>query len=170
MRPVYHGSVTGRARALAWLRAIRPERRPELLVFLPALALGVLWAGGEGALLALASGLPLAVLLLQWVMPGPLAVPVSDQVIDRLDAALRDTAQGSRQTGCFVLQFDDPSWLCDRHGRTRQSEILAACVARIRGAMRPVPTARSIASVQSVRASASFPLGDANLFSSRWWR
>ncbi len=122
---------------LAWLGAIRLERRPELLVFLPALALGVLWAAGEGALLALATGLPLMVLLLQWLVPAPAQVPVSDQVIDRLDAALRDTAQGSRQTGCFVLQFDDPSWLCDRHGRTRQSEILAACVARIRGAMRP---------------------------------
>lgn len=106
-------------------------------MFLPALTLGVLWAGGEGALLALAVGLPVALLLLRRLLPVPAPVPVSDQVIDRLDAALRDRSQGMRQTGCFVLQFDDPSWLCDRHGRTRQSEILAACVARIRGAMRP---------------------------------
>ncbi len=106
-------------------------------MFLPALALGVLWAGGEGALLALAAGLPLLLLALQGLVPVPVAVAASDQVIDRLDAALRDNGHGSRQTGCFVLQFDDPSWLCDRHGRTRQSEILAACVARIRGAMRP---------------------------------
>lgn len=112
-------------------------QRPELAVFLPALALAVSWAGGEGALVALAVGLPLALVVLRRLWPTTAALPVSDQVINRLDAALRDTSQGARQTGCLVLQFDDPSWLCDRHGRTRQSEILAACVARIRGAMRP---------------------------------
>lgn len=69
--------------------------------------------------------------------PQPPAVAVSDQVTDRLDAILRDRSQGGRQTGCFVLQFDDTSWLCDRHGRVRQSEILAASIARLRGAMRP---------------------------------
>jgi diguanylate cyclase len=122
---------------LAGLRALGVQRRPELLVFLPALALAVLWTGGEQALLAVAVALPLALVLLRWLLPAPVSLPVSDQVIDRLDAALRDTSQGDRQTGCFVLQFDDTSWLCDRHGRTRQSEILAACVARIRGAMRP---------------------------------
>lgn len=120
---------------LAWL--IRLWRWPESAVLLPAVALAVFWAGGEGALLTLAAGLPLALVLFRRVWPQPAALPVSDQVIDRLDANLRDTSQGARQTGCFVLQFDDPSWLCDRHGRTRQSEILAACVARIRGAMRP---------------------------------
>ncbi|WP_245990330.1 bifunctional diguanylate cyclase/phosphodiesterase [Tabrizicola piscis] len=88
------------------------------------------------ALVALAAGLPLAFALSRRLWPQA-AVSVSDHVIDRLDGALRDTSQGARQTGCFVVQFDDLSWLCDRHGRSRQSEILAASVARIRGAMRP---------------------------------
>jgi EAL domain-containing protein (putative c-di-GMP-specific phosphodiesterase class I)/GGDEF domain-containing protein len=112
-------------------------RRPELAVLLPAFALVVFWAGGEGALFALAVGMPLVVWALRRVWPQPAALPVSDQVINRLDSALRDASQGARQTGCFVMQFDDPSWLCDRHGRTLQSEILAASVGRIRGAMRP---------------------------------
>lgn len=109
-------------------------RRPDLAVFLPCLALLAFWFGGEAGLLALSVGLPLAVVLARRWLPEPQAVAVSDQVIDRLDAVLRDPSQ---QTGCFVLQFDDPSWLCDRHGRARQSEILAASIARIRGAMRP---------------------------------
>lgn len=114
---------------LAWLT--RLLRRPELAVLLPALALVMYWAGGEGALLALALGLPMVVWVLRRVWPQPTALPASDQVINRLEAALRDASQGARQTGCFVLQFDDPSWLCDRHGRTLQSEILAASVGRI---------------------------------------
>ena len=120
---------------LAWFRQL--WRRPDVAVFLPGVALGVFWAWGEGALLLLAAGLPLTLVLFHQIWPKPEALPVSDQVIERLDIALRDMSQGARQTGCFVLQFDDPSWLCDRHGRTRQSEILAACVGRIRGAMRP---------------------------------
>ncbi len=115
---------------------MRLGRRPEVVALLPAAGLAVLWLGGEVALLALAAGLPLALALFSRFWPQS-AVSVSDHVIDRLDGALRDRSHGARQTGCFVVQFDDPSWLCDRHGRTRQSEILAASVARIRGAMRP---------------------------------
>lgn len=112
-------------------------RRPELAISLSALVFAVYWVAGEQALLALSAGLPLAFLLAGRLLPGVRVAAVSDQVIDRLDAVLHDRTQGPRQTGCFVLQFDDPSWLCDRHGRTRQSGILAACIGRIRGAMRP---------------------------------
>ncbi|MBA3911246.1 MAG: diguanylate cyclase [Rhodobacter sp.] len=112
-------------------------RRPELAVFIPFIAVVAFWAGGERALVALSAVLPLALGLARRVWPHPPAVAASEQVTDRLDAVLRDRSLGGRQTGCFVLQFDDPSWLCDRHGRVRQSEILAACIARLRGAMRP---------------------------------
>lgn len=124
-------------------------RRPELALGLSALAFAVYWIAGERALLVLSAGLPLAFFLAgRLVSEAPVAA-VSDQVIDRLDAVLSDRTQGPHQTGCFVLQFDDPSWLCDRHGRTRQSEILAACIGRIRGAMRP--------------GDMLFPLEDGNL-------
>jgi diguanylate cyclase len=66
---------------------------------------------------------------------GPLAV--SDEVAGRLDATLAEIGTGGGATGCFVIQFDDPATLCDRLGRTRQSELLAATIARLRGAMRP---------------------------------
>lgn len=112
-------------------------RHPGFAVSLSFLALGVYWFAGEGALLALAAGLPVLAALALAVWPTDAGLAASDQVIDRLDAALKDRSEGPRQTGCFVLQFDDTSWLCDRHGRTLQSEILAACIGRIRGAMRP---------------------------------
>lgn len=112
-------------------------RRPELAVLLPVIAFLVYLLAGERALLGLAVGLPLIALLALRLWPLAQGAAVSDQVIDRLDAVLRDRSQGVRQTGCFVLQFDDTSWLCDRHGRTRQSEILAACIGRIKGALRP---------------------------------
>lgn len=112
-------------------------RRPELAIALSGLALAVYVLAGERALVALAVGLPLVVTLALRVWPARRAQAATDQVIDRLDVVLHDRTEGPRQTGCFVLQFDDTSWLCDRHGRALQSEVLAACIGRIRGAMRP---------------------------------
>ncbi|WP_103259152.1 bifunctional diguanylate cyclase/phosphodiesterase [Tabrizicola aquatica] len=110
--------------------------RPEVLVFLPALVLAALWLGGE-ALVPLAVGL-LAVLAAR---PRSLSasdlMPASDQVVAQLEAALTEGQKSGASTGCLVVQFDDASDLCDRHGRVRQSELLAACIARLRGALRP---------------------------------
>ena len=111
-------------------------RSPELGLFLPVLVLPAYLFLGWNELLILAAGLPLLALLLRWVLPPEGPVAVADQVIATLDAALAGPAQG-RQTGCLVLQFDTLQAVCDRLGRSRQSEILAASVARIRGALRP---------------------------------
>ncbi len=119
---------------VGWLRAVR---WPELGLFLPAIALFVFWLWGQAALPVLAAGLPLAVLLLRRVLPGVPDTAISDQAIATLDTALAAGSAQGRQTGCFVLQFDNLPGICDRLGRSRQSEILAASVARIRGALRP---------------------------------
>ncbi len=118
-------------------RLTAPLRWHELLVFLPSLAVPLLWVGGQGVMLAFAFGLPLVLFVVRRIRREPDAVPISDQVITRLDSLLQDRANGGGQSGCFVVQFDDPSLLCDRVGRTRQSAILSASIARIRGAMRP---------------------------------
>lgn len=119
------------------MRMVALLRHPGFALCLSFSVLGVYALAGESALLALSAGLPLIVLLVLRLWPGGQGSAVSDQVIERLDAVLRDKSEGPRQTGCFVVQFDDTSWLCDRHGRTLQSELLAACIGRIRGAMRP---------------------------------
>lgn len=111
--------------------------RPELAVLVPFLALASFRLGGEAGLLAFSLGLPVLLLLLRRVLPAPGVAAISDQVIARLDLALRDGASGRPQTGCLVLQFDDAVRLCDRLGRVRQSGVLAACIARLRGALRP---------------------------------
>ncbi len=109
----------------------------QILALFPLIAFGAYRLGGEVALAVLAAVLPLAVLALAR-KPGvgdPGAV--SDQVIARLDAILAETRARGGSTGCLVIQFDDAAHLCDRLGRARQSEVLAACVARLRGALRP---------------------------------
>ena len=112
-------------------------RRPDAGLFLLALAAPAFWLGGEVALLTLAVGGLAIVLLGRWLLPPAAGISMSDQVIASLDAALRDGRRNGRQTGCFILQFDNLPDLCDRLGRSRQSQIAAACVARLRGALRP---------------------------------
>jgi diguanylate cyclase len=115
-----------------WVRLIR---WPDLGLFLPVLALPAYILLGWVEVLILATGLPLVAVLLRRALPKGGQIAVADQVIATLDAGLQ-AGQG-RQTGCLVLQFDTLQAVCDRLGRARQSEILAASVARIRGALRP---------------------------------
>lgn len=109
----------------------------QILALLPLLALSAYWIGGENALAVLAVALPLAVLALGRMPVPVMSGAVGDQVIARLDAMLAETRTKGGSTGCLVIQFDDAALLCDRLGRTRQSEVLSACVARLRGALRP---------------------------------
>jgi EAL domain-containing protein (putative c-di-GMP-specific phosphodiesterase class I)/GGDEF domain-containing protein len=109
----------------------------QLAAILPVLAVPAYWAAGEVALIALATGLPLAVLAHRICRREDVPRAVSDQVIDRLDRTLAETATKGGTTGCLVIQFDDPGLLADRLGRARQCEVLAASIARLRGALRP---------------------------------
>lgn len=113
----------------------RRVRWPELGLFLPVLGLPVYLALGWVEVLILSAGLPLMGLLLLRALPQGGQPAVADQAIATLDAGLQ--AGPGRQTGCLVLQFDNLPSVCDHLGRTRQSEMLAAAVARIRGALRP---------------------------------
>jgi EAL domain-containing protein (putative c-di-GMP-specific phosphodiesterase class I)/GGDEF domain-containing protein len=109
----------------------------QIAALLPVAGLLAYWAGGELALTALAAALPLGLLAINAPLQARAAEAMSDQVIARLDDMLAEIGAKGGATGCFVIQFDDPAQLCDRLGRTRQSELLAACIARLRGALRP---------------------------------
>jgi EAL domain-containing protein (putative c-di-GMP-specific phosphodiesterase class I)/GGDEF domain-containing protein len=119
-------AVRGWVRGISW---------PDLGLLLPVLALPAYLVLGWVEILVLAVGLPLLAALLRRVVPRGAVPAVADQAIAALDAGL--AAGQGRQTGCLVLQFDTLQAVCDRLGRARQSEILAASVARIRGALRP---------------------------------
>lgn len=109
----------------------------QALALMPVAGLLAFSAGGELALSGLAAGLPLALLAFGRKSPVEPAAAMSEQVIARLDATLGQIAVKGGATGCFVIQFDAPAHLCDRLGRTRQSELLSATIARLRGALRP---------------------------------
>ena len=113
------------------------EHPLQIVALLPVAGLLAYWVGGEVALTALAAALPLGVLALGQRPRAKRLEAMSDQVIARLETTLSDIGAKGGATGCFVIQFDDPAHLCDRLGRTRQSELLAACIARLRGALRP---------------------------------
>jgi diguanylate cyclase len=109
----------------------------HFLALAPLVAFVAFRVGGEAALAAFAVVLPVMMLALgRHRSPAALGA-MCDQVIARLDATLAEVKAKGGATGCFVIQFDDAAQLCDRLGRTRQSEVLATCVARLRGALRP---------------------------------
>lgn len=116
------------------MRLLAGFGRAEVLVFVPALTLGAFWYGGEGAMLLTALVVPAVVLVAGLTVA--LGGSRSRGLVAELDRVLADKDGLGRTTGCFVIQFDDPAGLIERHGRSTQTEILARCNDRIRGAMR----------------------------------
>lgn len=108
----------------------------QIAALLPVAGLLTYLAGGELALAGLAAALPLTVLAIGKSNRPRIPQAVSDQVTAQLDATLAEIGSKGGATGCFVIQFDDPATLCDRLGRSRQSEVLSASIARLRGALR----------------------------------
>lgn len=129
---------------LIWLGS--QVRRPEVMVFVPAITLAGFWLGGEKALILAALGLPLlfavagAFRLHDAPLPplpdGLSGLALRPQIISALDQVLRDTAITGRTTACLVVQFDDAETLLDRHGRAAQTEVLARSAERICSALR----------------------------------
>ncbi|MDZ4095943.1 MAG: bifunctional diguanylate cyclase/phosphodiesterase [Paracoccaceae bacterium] len=127
-----------------WLAA--QLRRPELMVFLPAVTLAAFWLGGEQVLILVALGMPLAFAVagafrFADTAPPPLpdgltGLALRPQIISALEAVLRDSAISGKTTGCLVVQFDDADILLDRHGRAAQTEVLARSAERICSALR----------------------------------
>jgi predicted signal transduction protein with EAL and GGDEF domain len=124
----------------AWLR------RPELLVFLPAVTLAAFWLGGESVMILTALGLPMLFAIAgafrnQDTVYAPLpdglsGLALRPQIVSAMDAILRDAAITGKTTGCLVIQFDDAAILLDRHGRAAQTEVLARSSERICAALR----------------------------------
>lgn len=122
---------------ISWIVSV--VRRPEVLAFLPAMTLGAFWLGGEAALVLIALGLPLIIMAVGTAsncQPLWPEVPAGAMAIGIMDQVLRDPSNPGRTTGCFVIQFDAPDRMKDRHGRALQSRILACCIERIRGGLR----------------------------------
>ncbi len=124
------------------IRLLGVIRRPEFLVFLPAITLSGYWLGGEQALVLLALGLPLLLAVTGTAPPVDVPPEAEDsstalaRVLAGLDRVLPQLAETGRGTACLVVQFDDLDTLLDHHGRAAQSEVLARMADRLRGALR----------------------------------
>lgn len=128
----------------ATLRKLAAQlRRPELMVFLPALTLAAFWLAGEEALILTAICAPLVFALAGAFRfadpPGSLSGTIADpsqkaRVLALLDRALRD--QPSAASACFVIQIDDLDDCARRHGRAAQSEVLARSAERLSAVLR----------------------------------
>lgn len=121
-------------------------RRPELMVFLPALTLATFWLGGEEALIIAALGTPLLFTLAGAFRfpdvprldgaPPPGGVATRAQLLGFLDRALRDMGISGQGTACLVIQIDEIEELARRHGRSAQEEVLARSAERLSTALR----------------------------------
>ena len=130
--------------ALRWLGA--QLRRPELMVFLPALTLAAFWLGGEEVLILTALGAPLAFTIagafrFSDVTPPPLpevlgGLALRPQILALFDRAYRDAPVTGTTTACLVVQLDEAEDLARRHGRAAQTEVLARTAERLSAALR----------------------------------
>lgn len=121
-------------------------RRPEVLVFLPAISLIAFWVGGEAIMMMTALGLPILfafagafrrVERTENALPDSLGgLALRTQITKSLEIALRDAPITGKTTACFVVQFDDADVLLDRHGRAVQTEVLARSAERLCSALR----------------------------------
>ncbi len=116
-------------------------RRPELMVFVPALTLAAFWVGGERSLIVVALGAPLLFAMAgafrfssggQAVLQDALTgLALRPQIVGVMDKVLQDGPNTGMTTACIVVQFDDMDDLVDRHGRAAQTEILTRCAERL---------------------------------------
>ena len=144
MRKAVGGAGTRRSFEGARLAACL--RRPELLVFLPALSLAAFWLGGEAVMLTTALGLPVIFALAGAFRQGDgiaTSPPERDpgpatraHVVAAMDQILAEADTGGRTTGCLVVELDDAATILDRHGSVAQAEVLARSAERITSVLR----------------------------------
>jgi diguanylate cyclase len=121
-------------------------RRPELVVFIPAVTLAAFWLGGERVLVLTALATPLCFAIggaFRFTGPAGASLPDSlsslamrPQVVALMDDILRDAPVTGQTIACLVVQFDDMAELLDRRGRAAQSDILARSAERLTAALR----------------------------------
>lgn len=122
-------------------------RRPEMMVFLPALTLAAFWLGGERALILAALGLPVVIGLFGAVSlrEADLLAPVTratgglvtpPQVVTALDAILGIGPVAGLTTACLAVRFDDIDRLSARFGKPAAEDAMRTCIERITGVLR----------------------------------
>ncbi|MEO5620247.1 MAG: bifunctional diguanylate cyclase/phosphodiesterase [Cypionkella sp.] len=127
-------------------RTGRGLRRPEVLVFLPAIAMIAFWLGGEKPLIGLALLAPLIFVLTARAAPQRSALASSDvleglslrsQLVTALDTTLADAEMTGLNTACLIVQLDHADRIVDRFGRAAQTRAVTCVAERICAVLRP---------------------------------
>ena len=131
-------------KALKWLAG--QLRRPEWMVFVPAVTLAAFWLGGERMLILTALGTPLVFAIagafkfssgVMAILPDVLnGLALRPQIVVIMDKVLRDAPITGMTTACAVVLFDEMDDLVDRYGRAAQTEILTRCAERLCSTLR----------------------------------
>ncbi len=142
--PLRSRTVLSVTATLRWLGG--QLRRPELMVFVPALTLAAFWLGGERMLILTALGAPMTFVIAGAFRSSAMSLTLAPdtlnglalrpQIIGAMDKVLRDAPMTGMTTACAVIQFDDMDDLVDRYGRAAQTEILTRCAERLCATLR----------------------------------
>ncbi|MWD27638.1 EAL domain-containing protein [Aquicoccus sp. SCR17] len=123
-------------------RLTRALSGPHLLAFLPATSLGAFWLGGEGALTAVALGVPLLFALVGGLDSRAQVAaldPHAPVPAERLEMLLerRLAAAGPGGTILYQLEIDGFGDFAARHGYAAAETVLRRTADRLEGALRP---------------------------------
>ncbi len=126
----------GLQKGLGWLR------RPELMVFLPAVTLAAFWVGGEQALLGVALSMPMLFTLAGAFRFTAAAEPprpgdeARTQIIRALDQRLRAGRETGKTTACFHIRLDAVDRAVTQLGAAAMEEILMRTTERLNSILR----------------------------------
>ncbi|WP_372612404.1 putative bifunctional diguanylate cyclase/phosphodiesterase [Aquicoccus sp.] len=118
---------------------------PQALAFLPALALGAFWLGGEGVLIAVALGIPLLVLFAGSLGPPLQGAGTRDAATGLQQAeAMAEMAEDSMaraaatrlKTACFAIEIEEFGRLAERVGPNAAEMLIGQSAARLETALR----------------------------------
>lgn len=129
-----------RSGAATWQDTVMRAASAEWLVLLPAATLIAFWLGGEGWLMGVAIGAPVAMALLflvkrAWQDPRAIVqtrgLATEQQLLAMFDDILSNRTVTGRTTACFVVMFDDLETIVERHGRLAQEAVIAKTAERL---------------------------------------
>lgn len=118
---------------------------PHVLAFLPAVALGAFWFGGESALLLVALGSPVlfaavggfgAAATTGYSRDSVTGLALQDSLELALDRSLTIDGTEAHNTACYLIEVDDYSAIVDRYGQSAADEMLRRIGERIRSVLR----------------------------------
>lgn len=118
---------------------------PQALAFLPAMALGAFWLGGEEALIATALGLPALVLVAGALGAGvqdsgardaTTGLPGVEAMTEAAEGSMARAAAARFKTACFVIEIEDFGHITERVGPGAAEKLIARTAARLQTTLR----------------------------------